>query len=276
MGSGWRARHHGGVYEFLRTPKWLAGHLLALTGVVLFVIAGFWQLSRMVEVGTANDLIESRLALPPQPLDQVLAEVGSDPGALAYRQVSVTGTYETGEEVLLSTRAYQGRPGHHLLTPLVTGDGAAILVDRGWVPLELNEPPVPQAQPVATAGEPVTVSGILFPPDEDSRFGPRTGEGQVDYVGSVDLERIQQQVSSDLEPVYLLAQQQQPEQPAALPIPAAAPELDDGPHLSYAVQWFLFAGVVIVGYPLLVRRTARERAQPGPRPEVPVEAGSPR
>lgn len=254
----------------MRSPTWVAGHVLALAGVVLFIIAGFWQLSRMAEVRAANDLIESRMQAPERPFDVVVTEVGGDPDALAYRRVTVTGSYDTSEELLLSPQTYQGRPGHHVLTPLEIGGGSAILVDRGWVPLELNQPPVAQAQPVTTGGDEVTISGILRAPDEDSRFGPRTAEGQNDYVGSMDLDRIQQQVSTDLAPVYLLAQQQQPAPPGALPLMADPPALDDGPHLSYAVQWFLFATVVMVGYPFLIRRTARDRAN---APRL-TEAGS--
>ncbi|MPZ89313.1 MAG: hypothetical protein GEU81_14845 [Nitriliruptorales bacterium] len=241
--------------------------------MILFVVAGSWQLSRMNEVRAANDLIESRMQVPEQSLAQVLAEVGDDLDALAFRRVSATGAYDTNEEVLLSSRSHEGRPGHHLLTPLAIGEGAAIIVDRGWVPLELDEPPVAQARPVAAGDVQVTVNGILFPPDEDSQFGPRTGEGQVDYVGRVDLEKLQQQMSTDLAPVYLLAQEQQPAPPGSLPLQAASPDLDDGPHLSYAVQWFLFALVVVVGYPLLVRRTARDRAAARSGPEESDAAG---
>lgn len=263
------------MYGFLRSRKWIAGHLLAVTGVCVFVWCGFWQLRRLDEVQTGNALIEGRMSEPAAPLADVLAEAGGDPEAFAYRRVTATGTYLPDEEVLLSVRQHLGNPGHHLLTPLVLEGGRAVLVDRGWVPLDLDQPPVAEAAPAAT-GQTVTVSGILFPPQEESGFGPRQeGEGDVTFVGSVDVARIQPQLDVALADGYLLAQEQSPAPPGELPFPGSPPDLDEGSHASYAGQWFLFAGVVVVGYPLLVRRTARERAEEQERPRTPggVPAG---
>jgi len=259
------------VYGFLRSRKWIAGHLLALTGVCVFVWCGLWQLRRLDEVRTSNALVESRLDEPAAPLSEVLADTGGDPEAFAYRRVTTSGTYAQDEEVLLSTRSYQGNPGHHVLTPLVFEGGDAVLVDRGWVPLDLDRPPIAEAAPGA-AGQAVTVSGILFPPQEESGFGPRQeGDGEVTFVGRVDVVRIQQQVEQPLAAGYLLALEQAPAPPGELPLPGSPPELDEGSHASYAGQWFLFAGVVVVGYPLLLRRTARDRAEDAERPRVPED-----
>lgn len=228
----------------LLSPRWLVGHALALVAVIAFVNLGFWQLRRLDERRDYNTTVAARLADPERPLGEVLAEVGADPGELAYRRVSVSGRYLPDEEVLWSVRTQAGRPGHHLLTPLATGDGDGVIVDRGWVPLELDDPPVAEAAP--PEGQ-VTVTGVLFPPAADDR--PVTGEDE--FVRQVDLGRLAGQVPLDLAGVYLLAQD-----PAAqgLPVPAELPALGEGNHLSYAVQWFLFATVVLVGYPLLLRR----------------------
>lgn len=247
------------MYNFLRSPRWLGGHVLALAGVVLFVVAGFWQLSRLEEVRGYNRTVSARLAEPERLLAEILDEVGTDPDALAYRRATVTGDFLPDEEVLLSTRSFRGNPGHHLLTPLATGGGAGVIVDRGWIPLPLDEPPVAEAAPTAGSGE-VTVRGILFPPEQRTPFTPEPGAGDADFLRLVDLGRLQRQVSVDLAPVYLLAQAQRPAPPGPLPAMAEMPPLDEGNHQSYAVQWFLFAAVVLVGYPLLLRRTARERA----------------
>jgi surfeit locus 1 family protein len=236
------------VYDFVRTPRWIAGHALALAGIIAFVNLGLWQLDRLEERRTYNATVASRLAAPAQPLAGVLEEVGGDPEALAYRRVTATGRYAPEEEVLLSPRSYQGTPGHHLLTPLETGDGTGVAVDRGWVPLELDDPPVAEAAP--PSGE-VAVTGVLFPP-----FADRRGvTGEVDLLTQPDIARYQEQVPIDLAPVYLLAQ----DRTGDLPVPGELPTLDEGNHLSYAVQWFVFATVVAVGYPLLLRRTARDR-----------------
>lgn len=247
--------------SLLRSPRWIAGHVFALVGVMAFVSLGFWQLRRLEEVRDLNALISQRLEAPERPVDAVLRDAGDDPEAAAYRRVSATGVFAGEEEVLLSTRSYQGVPGHHLLTPLVLRDGSGLIVDRGWVPLELDEPPVAEAV-AGMEGEEITVSGILLPPARASSFGPRTSqEGEVDYVGRVDIARLQRQVTPELWDIYLLAQQQDPPSPAALPLPGAPPELTEGSHLNYAGQWFLFASVVLVGYPFLLRRALQDRRQ---------------
>lgn len=234
---------------FLRSPIWLLGHAVALLAVVLFVNLGFWQLRRLEEVRDHNATVSARLAAPPRPLDEVIAEVGPDPDGLAHRRVTISGQYLMDEEVLLSTRSHRGTPGHHLLTPLQTAAGEGVVVDRGWVPLELDEPPVAEASPAA--GE-VTVTGVLFPPEPS----PSTGRERVEFLRAVDLDRLGRQVSIDLAPVYVLDQEQAG---ADLPRIAELAPLDEGPHRSYAGQWFAFAAVVAVGYPLLLRRRIREQ-----------------
>jgi len=244
--------------DVLRSPWWLVGHVIAVSAVVGFVALGSWQLSRLEERRAANALVTARLDQQAVPLADVLAEAGGDPGLLAYRPVTVTGTYRPAEELRLSTRAHQGRPGHHLLTPLAYDGERAVVVNRGWVPLELDDPPVALAAPGPEGAE-VTVRGFLVPGQEAGGFGVRVPDGETDYLGVVDLDRIQQQVDADLAPVWLQLSAQDPPAPRGLPIPAAPPELTEGNHLSYAGQWFLFAAVVAVGYPLLLRRTVRDR-----------------
>jgi len=248
------------VFTFLRSPKWVIGTLLAVVGAAVFTWCGFWQLRRLDEVRTYNAAFSSRLAEAPTDLGALLAQVGTDDEALAYRRVTVSGTYRVDEETLWSTVSYQGTPGHHVLTPLETSDGAGVIVDRGWVPLELDTPPVAQAQPVE--GE-VSIAGVLFPSQDDGWFTPEPGEGRSPYVRRVDLRRLQEQVGVALAPVYVLAQESSPAATADLPLPGDLPVLDEGNHASYAVQWFVFTTVVVVGWPVLIWRTARDRARVG-------------
>lgn len=243
----------------LRSPRWAVGLLVAAAIVAGFVRLGFWQLSRLGEVRERNAVAQARLAAPEVDLDVALGDGGAV--AQTYRRVTATGTYLPAEEVLLSPRSDAGTPGHHVLTPLLLDDGRAVVVDRGWVPLDSGEPPIAAAPP--PAGE-VAVAGLLFPPDVSTGFGPRVAaEGEVPYLGRVDLARLQRQVEPELVEGYLLAV----DGPAGgLPRPADPPPLDEGSHLSYAFQWFAFALVVGGGFPLLVRRAAADRARDEPRP----------
>jgi surfeit locus 1 family protein len=246
----------------LLSPRWVAGHLLALTLVMLFVNFGFWQLRRHDERQAYNALVGARLVAEPQPYGELrerfsLEAPAADEASIAYRRAEATGRFDVEREVLLRSRALDGQPGYHVLTPLRLEDGGALLVDRGWVPFELDTPPIAEAAPPAGT---VTVSGILLPRQtQPSGLGakdPPTGE--LDAVFWVDTERLSQDLPYRLEPVYLELTAQTPAQATPLPRPLPPPELGGGPHLSYALQWFSFALIGIVGYGFLLRSVLRE------------------
>lgn len=248
------------MYRFLLSPKWLVGHVLVAGVAVLFVALGFWQLDRHEQRTTRNDLTAARMEAPPVDLDDATATANSD--GLAYRRIAITGRYLPDEEVLVTPRSWQGRAGHHVLTPLVDEAGEAVLVVRGWVPFEIDDVPVEAAPP--PAGE-VRLEGIVFPDEPPVRFAPAIPEGdELTRVSRVDVRRLARQVDAPLRPFYVQLTEQSPAGESELPLLADAPDLDDGNHLSYAVQWFLFAAVGLVGYPALIRKTASEREPPAP------------
>lgn len=236
-------------------PKWIAGHVLALVAVVGFVNLGFWQLRRHDERGDVNAVMSRRLDLPAANLAELVSEVGEDPERLEFRRVRATGTYLPSEEVILQARTLDGRSGHDVLTPLLLGE-RAVIVDRGWVPIDVSDPPVAGAEPASLE---VTVVGILRTSQVRHGLGPVDPDtGELDRVSRVDIGRLQQQIEPELYPVYILLQDQSPEQVGSLPLPQDPPRPDAGPHLSYAIQWFIFAAIAAVGYPVLLARTARE------------------
>ena len=250
-------------YRQLFTPRWIAGHILALTLIVLFVTLGSWQLRRLDQRQTYNALLEARLGAAPQPFDRLkneydLAAPEEAEDAAAYRRAEVTGRFDAENEVLLRSRALDGQPGYHVLTPLVLDDDRALLVDRGWVPFDLDEPPIAQAAP--PPGE-VSVSGVLFPVQEQpTGFGPKDPtEGELDAVFFVNTERIEQQLPYGLEPIYLELNQQTPQQSSQLPVPPTPPQLTEGSHFGYALQWFSFAAIGIIGYGFLMRSVLTDR-----------------
>lgn len=255
---------------FWRRPKWIAGHVLATAAVVAFVALGFWQLDRLEQRLAHNALVSARSEAAPVPVESLLDQPATD---VAYRRVRAVGTYEPAGEVLLSTRSHAGRPGHHVLTPLRTRAGTLVVVDRGWVPLEHDDPPLAGAAPPQGT---VEVTGLAYPPASARRAGRFDGgDGPLQFVSGVDLDRIAAELGEPVAPVYVWALAQQPP-PAGYPGLVEPPPLEEGNHRSYAGQWFLFAAVVAAGYPLLLRRTAREqRARPPVAPERPPAAVRP-
>lgn len=242
-------------YRFALRPKWIAGHVIVLIALVVFVSMGFWQLRRLDERQEFNERLLSRTAAAEVPFGEALSRYGPEQDNLELRVVVADGTYRPAEELILLARSFNGLSGHHVLTPLYLDDGTgAVLVDRGWVPIDFDQPGLQELAPVASE---VTIYGVLRKTETRGSFGPRIpADGTVGQVPRVDLQRIDQQVEGELAPVYIQLLKQQPGSDQEYPTLVALPQPSEGPHLGYAVQWFLFAAVTAVGYPILLRRTA--------------------
>jgi len=242
-------------FSFTSRPVWLLGHLVLAASVGVFIVLGLWQFERHEERRDLDVQIDARLTAQPVPLAQLITEHGSQAADLALRRVTLQGTYLVTEEVIWQARTRSGASGHDILTPLQTADGL-IIVDRGWVPIDVEGPPVVGAEPPSGV---VTVDGVILEGQTRGRFGPTDPTvGDLERISRVDLDRLQLQLDEPLTPFYVQLIAQQPGQPDGLPLAQIEPEAGTGPpHLSYAVQWFVFAAVALIGYPILLWRTAR-------------------
>ena len=248
------------MYGFLFRPKWIGFHLLVIGAVVLMVNLGFWQLRRLEERRDFNATVETRTDEPARPLDDVLAAAREpDYGDIEWRPVVVTGTYLPDEQIVVVNRSQHGAAGDNIVTPLRRDDGTIVLVTRGFVPLGAEASPPP-------AGE-VTVTGLARPP-QARRRGQLSdpAEGELTTVHRIDIERLAPQLPGSVEPVSVDLVTSDPAQDGALPDPVVRPELDEGPHLSYAVQWFIFSIAVVVGWVLAVRWSVAKRRYDATRP----------
>lgn len=251
-------------YRFLLRPKWLVLHVLALAALALMIVACFWQLSRLHEKQARNRLYDARAA---QPVEEVAAvvPVGADPATIEasrYRLLSAHGHYLPDEEVFVRSRSLDGHPGAWVLTPLALDDrpGEAVIVNRGWIPASDTTPALPAG---AEAPEgPVVVSGLALAGEKRGALGTVDAEGTtLRVLARADLVRLQEQLTERLLPVYLQLQAQEPTPAGQFPAFVPPPEHDEGPHRGYAGQWAIFAVIWVVGYPLLLRRSAIRRAQ---------------
>ena len=226
--------------RILLAPRWLVGHVVVVLAVIVFLVLGAWQLRRHEEKVALRDDVAAASALP------VAALAAVDAGVV-YRVVAAEGRYRGDGETLV-LRSRDGTSGYHVLTPFVMDDGASLLVDRGWVPRShVDSPETTAAVPSGV----VTVVGLLWPsegtgvtPGEPAPVVRRIDPAQVAaVVPNIDLDR------------YLILESQDPSQSS--PILSDRPTIGLGPHLGYAGQWTLFALVVVVGYPFLLRRIVR-------------------
>jgi len=237
------------------TRRWVIGHVIVVLIVGGCVVAGFWQLDRLRQRRATNTRIEAQESMPPIELASLRASTGADdPEGLEYRRVQVTGRYDVAREVVLIGRTLGENDGNNLLTPLRLEDGRGLVVDRGWVPYSVQSPGSAAAAP--PDGD-VELTGVLLP--AESNEVPVPGSPPSTEVASIDINRLQAQVPYRLEPVYLWLSSQTPRQAVSLPRTVPLPGLSEGPHLSYAIQWFAFATIGVIGYPLLLRREIRRR-----------------
>ena len=228
----------------------MATMLLASAG---FARLGIWQLSRLHQRRAANTVTTAARAAPPAVL--TAGSTGTD--TLGEHYVVASGRYDHAHEILLRGEVLQGAPGVEVVTPLLLAKGGpAVLVNRGFLP-------APDAVSAVTKGTeepgPRTVRGLALPmgstPGEPVEHGGRTTWRRLD-AGA-----LRQRLPYAILPIYIL---QTPDSSLPrFPRRLEAPAVDEGPHLGYAIQWFLFAGLAAAFALLVVGR-------PGDRAERPT------
>jgi cytochrome oxidase assembly protein ShyY1 len=239
-------------WGFLISRRWL---LFAAIVVLLCYAAwwlGQWQFHRLDDRKASNAVVRANEDRDPVPVSDVLAPGRPVVDDDEWRQVTATGTYDTDETVIVRYRTRDGASGIDVVVPLVTNDGATLLVDRGWMAAD-NEGASPSDVPAPPAGE-VTVEGwVRADADGDSTnvsnhstrsiSSERIGKaiGQEVYGGFVVVDTEDGRPAADLEPVEL-------------------PELNNGPHFFYGLQWWFFGLLALFGFGYLAwdeRRSQR-------------------
>jgi cytochrome oxidase assembly protein ShyY1 len=253
------------VYRFALRPLWILSHLFAVAVVVGFVMLGLWQLERHDQRADRNATVQARSDLPSAPVRDALAPV-DDPDELRFRTVTAAGTYGD-RDLLVDNRSLEGLPGAWVLTPLRLDDGTTLVVNRGF---QFNDGGSVDPAPAPTGT--VELSGTVTTWEDDG-CGVRTDDdGRPVGMACLRRSAAEEVFGGDVLPVVVQRQVSDP--PAADVLrPVPMPELDDGPHRSYAVQWFIFAAIVAIVYPLILRRVARGVGERADEPALGDEPG---
>lgn len=269
----------------------MAFALIAVLASIVFVRLGFWQLDRHAEKRDTAELREARLSEPPLPLSTLL-ELADDGGTVEdveWRRVMLRGRWDPAGEVLIRSRVRRSRPGVHVVTPLAPDSSDAIsreetpaelLVLRGWLPAPDAMSPgsiaPPEDPPIA--GEGRLVGAVRASRDGAGEPMLPSGEGDArrPTFAAVDVQAIEEHAPDLVAylPVFvqLLPDEAEGETGSAPgePIRVPLPEPGTGTHLAYAVQWFLFAVIALVGtgaYLFQQRRQPRgQGVREGPSP----------
>jgi surfeit locus 1 family protein len=235
--------------------KWLLATFLVLVGMAVLIRLGIWQLDRLHARRAFNARVSAQIAQPT--LELLGNALNADLTQMEYRPVTVTGTYDPSSEIALRNQYWNDQWGVHLVTPLkIAGSNQAVLVDRGWIPGDRYE-----TGDWSEYAEPglVTVHGIIRQSQSKAEMGRRSdptpipGAGPLKTWNFVNIPRLSEQAAEPLLPVYI----QQAPDPAWQKLPQRyQPELDlsEGPHLGYAIQWFIFAAILGIGYPFFIKR----------------------
>jgi surfeit locus 1 family protein len=213
---------------------------------------GFWQLHRLADRRAANAKLADRLAMPPAPA----LEAMRDTATAQYRRATATGSFDWANEISLASRTREGSPGANILTPLrVPGTDTAVLINRGWVYAA-------DAMSVDFARwrEPTdaVVTGYLLKIPHGGR-GSVTAPRSPRIVRRLEYDSLAKRLSYPIAPFVLVATSSgsatasRDSTPARLPPPL----MDEGPHLGYAIQWFAFAVIGLVGAAVVVRADRR-------------------
>lgn len=228
-------------------------HLLVAIIVVVMVNLGFWQLSRLDDKRSANAVIEARADLAPVALASLRGSADLSPTDHEWRPVTVRGTYEGSRAVTVLNRSAEGIAGTHSVVPFRADDGRVIFVNRGFVPLAATTPAAPDGQ--------MTIVGYLKRSEKRGTLGAvdSTDTATVEFH-RLDIPLIANAVTeadTDVETMFLLLAKESPETPSQWPARIPLPPLDEGSHLSYAGQWFLFSVVAIGGWMVIIGRAVR-------------------
>lgn len=233
------------MYRFLVRPKWLLFHVAIVGVVILMVNLAFWQLRRLDERRAFNSLVTANSQTTPVPIGDVLSE-GADELTIEWRRVVVTGTYRQDLAVTIVNRAQDGTAGSDSVVPLEVSPGSYVLVNRGFTPLSMTTPTAPTGS--------VRVVGYLRRTQKRGFGGSiDPAEGTITELHRVDVPRISRQIDGTVSTMYVQRLESTPAE-ADWPALVALPKLDEGPHLSYAVQWFFFSLCAITGWVFVVRK----------------------
>lgn len=224
-------------YAFLKT-------LVAISLVLLCLWAAQWQYQRGVDRHARNVLIAEQSQLPPIEFKNLLGNIAD----YEWRKISLKGSFDDKNQILLRNRYHDGMYGFEQLT-LFVFDERKIWVDRGWVKAGSDATVPPQLQP--TNQGLISIDGRLRLDSSLPRgkFFAVANDSERNLVSQLDARKGIQTEKFYIDLISASDDSMNPD------VPVELPELSDGPHMAYALQWLFFAGLVIYGR-RLIRKSA--------------------
>lgn len=233
--------------------RWLALVLFVAFLGVVFVNLGEWQLRRLHERRENNQVIRANEAAPVADFDQVFTHPIGDNDE--WRRVRVTGTFDAARQYVIRYRQNGDEDGYEVVTPLRTDGGRTVLIDRGFVALDGGQQ-IPNTAPAPPTG-PVTIIGRV----RQNETGRDSATVPVDgHARSINSDKISADLRKPVVNGYIDVLSMDPKDTLRTET-IQLPELSDGPHFWYAVQWFMFTGMGALGVVVFIRGDLRDRRE---------------
>ena len=225
-----------------KEPKAILKSVVALLLIAGCLWASQWQFQRGIDRQDRNQTIESQLELPTIELKNIDRNFAS----FEWRTVNTEGSFDSAKQILLKNRYFEGVYGYEVLTRFTADDGRSFWVDRGWVKAGKDATTAPEVTAPPTGQVSITARLRL------DRSLPQGAFFALPESGGGMISKLNAQADSNSEGFYLdlLGGSVSSLTPT---VPAQVPELSDGPHLAYSLQWIFFAGLIIYGR-ILIRR----------------------
>ncbi|MGH3654927.1 SURF1 family cytochrome oxidase biogenesis protein [Glutamicibacter sp.] len=243
------------MYRFLASTRWVGWLILVAIFAAACIGLGNWQADRRAEVLQGIERVNRNYFAEPATGKQALEHFQNLDEDKTWMTAQLTGEYLTADTMIVRNRIKAGSPGYEVLVPFRTTEGATVIVNRGYLPIGNQESGHPDAVPAPPAGK-ITLDVRLKP--SEIRLDRGAPDGQLpsiqleDYAKLLDYEIAQG--------AYGLMYEEDPA-PATAPLQLDAPDMDEGPHLSYEIQWYIFGVLAFVGFWYAARQQKKLNAE---------------
>jgi len=242
--------------SFLMSRRWFLFALAVAASAYLAWWLGEWQFGRLEQRRADNAIVERNEAADPAAVSDVLAPGRPVREEDEWRVVSATGTYDPDDTVIVRYQTREGTSGVDVVVPLQTSDGSALLVDRGWLMTD-NSGASPGDVPPPPAGE-VTITGYVRADGEGG--STRVDDQSTRAISSVAIgEALDREVYGG----FVELRSEDPA-PATELMPVELPDLGEGPHFFYGLQWWFFGALAVFGFFYLMYDEWRGGRRPSP------------
>ena len=247
--------------------RWVGLAVVLTLLALLAARLGEWQLDRLQQRREANATMISNEKLEAVPYSELMGS--GIPDDLQWRRATASGTY-TGEQFQIRYRNFDDNPGIEVVAVMETSNGDAILVDRGFIPRQQGQPDT-DTLPAPPAGE-VNITGWINRDEHGKQSAIEPHDFKARLINS---EAIGEFLGRDVVPGHIVLIESDPEDSDGL-VALTPPELTEGPHFSYALQWFSFGAIALIGIVVLIRsdlkdhrkaqaKSQRQHAETGPK-----------